>query len=291
MPARFLVKSDLFGATAGVGKFENVALAAGLTTRGPNMAGSSIFDDFNGDNLPDVVTSALDADLGASISINKGDGTFEDRSAKAGLTDQTYALNVTRADYDNDGDLDLLFLRGGWDSPMRLSLMRNKGDATFEDVTVAPGLGLPIATESAAWADYDNDGDLDLFVELGGAAPGDTAYNILFRNPGQGGRHYLKVKLNGVKSNRSAVGAKMVANYTTKSGDPRQVHRTVGNNSSFGGNTLVETIGLLDADVVTSLEITWPAGRVKQIFRDLPADRFIEITEGQETLKTVGKAR
>ncbi len=120
-----------------MGRFANVASRVGLTVRGPNLAGGSIFDDFNGDGLPDLFTTSLDADLGASLYINRGDGTFEDRSASAGLGDQVYALNVTRADFDNDGDLDVLLLRGAWETPLRLSLLRNKGDGGFDDVTVA----------------------------------------------------------------------------------------------------------------------------------------------------------
>ena len=96
-------------------------------------------------------------------SINRGDGTFEDRSSAAGLVDQVYALNVTRADFDNDGDLDVLLLRGGWEKPLRMSLLRNDG-GRFADVTVASGLSEPIASESAAWGDYDNDGFADVFV-------------------------------------------------------------------------------------------------------------------------------
>ena len=81
--------------------------------RGPNLAGGSVFDDFNGDGLPDLFTTSLDADLGASLFINRGDGTFEDRSVRRASVDQVYALNVTRADFDNDGDLDVLLLARG----------------------------------------------------------------------------------------------------------------------------------------------------------------------------------
>ena len=164
VPKKYLIPLDSFQSKLDVGRFENVAPLAGLTSRGPNLAGGSIFDDFTGDGLPDLFTTSLDADSGASLYVNRGDGTFEDRSASAGLDDQIYALNVVRADFDNDGYLDVVLLRGAWENPMRLSLLRNKGNATFEDVTIAAGLADPIATESAAWGDYDNDGLVDLFV-------------------------------------------------------------------------------------------------------------------------------
>jgi hypothetical protein len=164
VPPQDVIPVGLFRSEAEVGRFENVATAAGLGERGPNQAGGSIFDDFTGDGRPDLFTTSLDADLGASLFVNRGDGTFEDRSASAGLGDQVYALNVTRTDYDNDGALDVLLLRGGWEHPMRLSLLRNRGDGTFEDVTEASGLDEPIASESAAWGDYDHDGLVDLFV-------------------------------------------------------------------------------------------------------------------------------
>ena len=130
----------------------------------PGLAGGSIFDDFTGDGLPDLFTTSLDTDVGATLYVNRGDGTFEGRSASAGLGEQIYALNVVRADFDNDGDLDVLLLRGGWETPMRLSLLRNNGHGVFEDVTGASGLAEPIATESAAWGDFDNDGLVDIFL-------------------------------------------------------------------------------------------------------------------------------
>ncbi len=76
----------------------------GLVARGPDLAGGCIFDDFNGDGRPDLFTTSFDVTHGASLYVNRGDGTFEDRSDAAGLDDQVYALNVSRADYDNDGD-------------------------------------------------------------------------------------------------------------------------------------------------------------------------------------------
>ncbi len=164
VPPDLLVSIDAFRSKIDVGRFENVASAVGLCVRGPNMAGGSIFDDFTGDGLPDVFTTSLDTDLGASLFVNRGDGTFEDRSSRAGLKAQPYSVNCAQADYDNDGRLDIVMVRGGWENPARLSLLRNQGDGVFADVTLAAGLGEPIAAHSAVWGDFDNDGYLDLFV-------------------------------------------------------------------------------------------------------------------------------
>src|SRR5262249_44788114 len=113
VPRADLIPLDALRSTRDVGRFDDVAPRAGLTARGPNPAGGCVFDDFNGDGRPDLFTTALDAERGAALFLNRGDGTFEDGSDRAGLADQVYALNATRADYDNDGDLDVLLMRGG----------------------------------------------------------------------------------------------------------------------------------------------------------------------------------
>ncbi len=520
VPTEYLVPVEGFRSKIDIGRFENVAPLVGLIARGPNEAGGSVFDDFNGDDLPDLFTTSIDVDRGASLFINRGDGTFENRSDLAGLDSQVYALNLTRADYDNDGHPDVLLMRGAWEEPSRLTLLRNKGGGVFEDVTLSSGLAEPISTESSAWGDYDNDGwvdlfvcgefhaksrtgscrlyhnrrdgtfedvaesagvtndrlakgsawgdydgdgrpdlfvsnmgdpvrlyhneghgkfkdvatelgvtggektfscwfwdydndgwldlfvndytaglaavvahyqgikvkdaghphlyrnlggkgfrdvsldvgldwpitamganfgdldndgyldayfgtggmnfselmpnvmlknvegrrfeditessrtghlqkghgvsfadwdcdgDLDVFVELGGAAPGDRAANALFQNPGHR-RHWLKVKLIGTRTNRSALGARIRVDLTAPGGDSRSIHRVIGNNGSFGGNSLVEFVGLGEATGVAQLAISWPTSQMTQTFRDVPADQMIAITEGEATYKVV----
>ena len=165
----------------------NVATRVGLNSRGESMAGGCLVDDFDNDGRLDVFMPTTDPERGALFLRNRGDGKFEDVSDKAGLTDQVLSLNACHADYDNDGNLDILMLRGAWEMPRRMSLLRNRG-GVFEDVTVAAGLGEPIATQAAGWADYDNDGHVDLYVagEFDLARPDPRNRGRLYHNRGDG---------------------------------------------------------------------------------------------------------
>ena len=144
-------------------------------------AGGVIVDDFENNGLLDVVVSSQNVCDPLRYFHNNGDGTFEDRSAQAGLADQLGGLNIVQADYNNDGCMDILVLRGGWEYAQRKSLLRNNCNGTFTDVTDASGLGATVtSTQSAAWADIDNDGYLDLFIA------NENSPAQLFHNNGDG---------------------------------------------------------------------------------------------------------
>ncbi len=167
-------------------------------------------------------------------------------------------------------------------------MFKNVEGHRFVDVTASSGTGHLQKGHGVSFADWDCDGDLDLFVEAGGAVPGDKSYNVLFRNPGNG-HHWLKVKLIGTKTNRAALGAKIKAVVARRQGELRSIFRTIGNNSSFGGNSLVELIGLQDAARVVELTVSWPTSHTTQVFRDLAADQAIEITEGSDSFKVLNQ--
>ncbi len=160
----YLVPRELLDPDIPFQRFSDVAPAAGLYRI--DLAGGAIMDDFDNDGLLDVMSSSWHPCEPVSYHRNLGDGTFADHTERAGLAGQTGGLNMVQADYDNDGLTDVLIMRGGWlleDGQMRMSLLRNTGGG-FDDVTREAGLGPPdYPSQSAAWADYDGDGDLDLF--------------------------------------------------------------------------------------------------------------------------------
>ena len=180
----------------------DVAQRLGVATF--DLAGGAVIDDFDGDGLLDLVSSTWDPCGPLAAHRNLGERGFEDMTKAWGLDSQLGGLNLVHADYDGDGDLDLLVTRGAWQGPagrIRRSLLRNdlRGDERrFVDVTAAARLDYPAyPSQAAVWADYDADGDLDLFVGTEGDAivvdpalaknAGARAHpSQLFRNDGDG---------------------------------------------------------------------------------------------------------
>ena len=163
VPKTQLIPPSVFASADDVGRFVDVATQVGLNSFA--MAGGVIVDDFDNDGRFDVVTSSFNSCEPLHYFRRSEDGRFEERALIAGLGDQLGGLNITQADYNNDGCLDILVLRGGWDLPQRKSLLRNNCDGTFTDVTVASGLACPVtSTQTAVWIDVNNDGWLDLFI-------------------------------------------------------------------------------------------------------------------------------
>jgi tetratricopeptide (TPR) repeat protein len=163
VPPEYLISPSNFTSKQNLGRFVDVAPSAGLDFL--SMANGVVADDFRNTGLLDVVTSSYDFCAPMHYFRNNGDGTFTDRATEAGLAGQLGGLNLIQADYNNDGCTDILVLRGAWEFPVRKSLLRNNCDGTFTDVTNEAGLAEPpTRTQTAVWADIDNDGFLDLFV-------------------------------------------------------------------------------------------------------------------------------
>jgi FG-GAP-like repeat/ASPIC and UnbV/PPIC-type PPIASE domain len=179
VPPQYLIPRTTFEPKQNPGLFKDVAPAVGLNVF--SEAGGVIVEDFDNDGWLDVVTSSMDVCEPMHYFHNNGDGTFTDRAAQAGLGDQLGGLNMVAADYNNDGCMDILVLRGGWEFPVRKSLLRNNCNGTFTDVTATSGLDAIVSrSQTAAWADIDNDGYLDLFIG------NENSPSQLFRNKGDG---------------------------------------------------------------------------------------------------------
>ncbi|MGC2657222.1 MAG: FG-GAP-like repeat-containing protein [Bryobacteraceae bacterium] len=179
VPPKYLVPLSTFASKENIGRFKDVAPAAGLNVF--TGAGGVVVEDFDNDGLLDVVTSSMDMCEPLHFFHNNGDGTFSDRTEQAGLSNQLGGLNLIQGDYNNDGCMDLLVLRGGWEAANRKSLLRNNCNGTFTDVTDASGLGKTVtSTQTAVWADIDNDGYLDLFIG------NENTPSQLFHNRGDG---------------------------------------------------------------------------------------------------------
>jgi hypothetical protein len=179
VPRKYLLTFERFGVTDDIGRFRDIAHLAGVNRL--NQAGGAVLDDFDNDGLLDLVVTSIDPTQAMAYFRNKGDGTFEERTEAAGLAKQYGGLNAVQTDYNNDGRLDIFNPRGAWFTcPMPPSLLRNNGDGTFTDVTREAGLMDPVNSQCAAWADYDNDGFLDVYI------CNETGPNRLYRNKGDG---------------------------------------------------------------------------------------------------------
>ncbi|MCH9009447.1 MAG: VCBS repeat-containing protein, partial [Chloroflexi bacterium] len=185
VPDAYRIPELAFRSEHDIGRFRDVAPALGVDDVG--HVGGAVMDDFNGDGLLDLMASSWQLRDPIRYHLNRGDGTFESFTGAAGLEGLWGGGNLVQADYDNDGDLDVFVLRGGWLVEGQVnSLLRNRGDGTFEDVTEQAGLLWPAhPSQTASWADFDGDGLLDLFV--GNETFGDRTHPCqLFRNNGDG---------------------------------------------------------------------------------------------------------
>jgi hypothetical protein len=190
-------------------------------------------------------------------------------------------------DIDNDGYLDIFM---GTGNPLYQSLVPNKmfhnlGGKTFADVTTSARIGNLQKGHGVAFADLDNDGDQDIYIDMGGAFDGDGYHAEFFLNPGQSDYHWIKMSLEGTKANRAAIGAKIKVTFE-ENGKTRFVYRELNSGGSFGCNPLMQHIGIGRATNIKKIEIKWPGSNTTQTFENVPANQNIYIKEGSPEIKT-----
>src|SRR5687768_421923 len=167
VPKRWLIPGLAYPNNVPIKPFIDIASDLGVAVE--DRAGGAIVDDFDNDGFLDIVTSAWGMDDPMHFFHNNGDGTFTDKSDASGLGQITGGLNMNHTDYNNDGFLDILVLRGGWQGftgfgEQPNSLLRNNGDGTFTDVTIEAGMLSYHPTQTATWNDFNLDGWVDVFI-------------------------------------------------------------------------------------------------------------------------------
>jgi hypothetical protein len=290
-PGNILFRNNGRGAD-GCWTFTDVADGAGV--REPRFSFPTWFFDYDNDGWQDIFVSGYSADAGdiaadylglpntgekPRLYRNLTDGTFRDVSREARVDKVLLTMGCNFGDLDNDGWLDFYVGTGDPDyrSIVPNRMFRNAEGKFFQDVTTSGGFGHLQKGHGIAFGDIDNDGDQDIFCELGGAYTGDRFRSALFENPGHG-NNWLTLKLVGVKSNRAAIGARIKVTVDGPSG-LRDIHVTVTSGSSFGASSLQQEIGLGRALRVRAVWIAWPSGLV-QTLSDLRVDQFLQIREG-----------
>jgi len=193
---------------------------------------------------------------------------------------------------NNDGYLDFYLGTGAPDYrsivPNRMFL--NKSGQIFEDVTFSGGFGHIQKGHGVSFADFDNDGDQDVYAVMGGSVSGDKFQNALFENPIESA-NWIKIKLIGSSANKSALGAKIKV-VIRENGVSRNIYKTVSSGGSFGANSLTQTIGLGQADEIVSLSILWPdAQKNTTELESLKPNRFYQIDQATEKVEDLELAK
>jgi tetratricopeptide (TPR) repeat protein len=273
--------------------FTEVARAAGVL--GPGQSFATWFFDYDNDGWQDLFVTSYYSSIVETVRTylglphdaptlklyhNRRDGTFEDATGSANLDKVFMPMGANFGDIDNDGFLDIYMGTGNpsYASLVPSVLLRNHDGQRFVDVTSASGTGELHKGHGVAFADLDGDGSDEIVFEAGGATPGDAHPVRVFHNPGTG-NDWIDLKLEGVKSNRSAIGAVITVTVESQDRGHRTISRTVGSGGSFGASPLRQHIGLGKSPGAVDVDVWWPTSGERQHFAHVPKNRAFEIKE------------
>jgi hypothetical protein len=281
----------------GDGRFTDVTAQMGID--GPQLGFACWAFDYDNDGWPDIFATCYDypqkdvirglqglphGSKSNRLYRNLEGRGFKNVTQEAGLDMVFATMGCNFGDFDNDGWLDMFLGTGGPDVAMLVPsrMFKNVGGARFSEITGHARTGSIQKGHGVACGDWNRDGNLDIFIEMGGVTWNTRFHNMLYQNPGQG-NNWLNLKCVGTISNRAAIGTRIEA--ITDETPPRSIHREVTSGSSFGANPMEVMIGMGRAAKLKELRVFWPASRTEQVFTGLAANRAIEITEGDATIR------
>ncbi len=274
------------------GTFSEIAIEAGVaySADGKSQAGMGVAAaDYDGDGRLDIVKTNFAGDT-STLYRNQGENTYEDQTLQAGLGRNTRFLGWGAAflDIDNDGLPDILLANGhvypevgDTDAEagyrQRKVLYRNLGSGRFADVSLAGGSGITetVAARGMAVGDFNNDGALDVVVNCVNDLP------QLLRSTNRTGNNWLKLKLIGTRSNRSAIGARV----TCRTPDGRLQSQEVRSGGGYLSQSALELHFGLGTAESAEVDVRWPSGETYRAGR-LTAKAVHRLTEGTNRVAT-----
>ena len=274
--------------------FTDVAADLGVTE--PSASFPAWFWDVNNDGNLDIFAAAYDVSLETvaqqyllgshngetpRLYLGDGNGGFAESAAQWGLTFAEQPMGSNFGDINNDGFSDFLLGTGypEYEALMPNLMFLNDKGQSFRNVTFSAGLGHLQKGHGTAFADFDNDGDQDIFIEMGGALPGDIFQNLLFENPGTE-NHWVRIRLQGTSSNRHGIGARLRIVTRQHDGTQKTSHHLVSTGGAFGANPVTQHIGVLAAEQIEEIEVRWPTAGNPQRFQGLPINCELTLIEG-----------
>ncbi len=273
---------------------EGVVRGMALSDDGMEQAGMGVgIGDYDLDGHLDLFKTHF-ADDANGLYHNDGKGNFDDltRSSRLAVETRYIGWGAGIVDLDNDGYPDLFMVTGNvypeverklpqYPNKTPRLLFRNLGNGTFEELgeQAGPGMAVPHCSRGCAFGDFDNDGDLDILIVNLNETPS------LLRNDVQGKQNWIKVKLEGVKSNRSSIGARVLVRYGSKV----QAQSVVSQSSFYSCNDPRLHFGLGAFDSV-DIEVFWPNG-LRESVKRVKANQLVTLREGVGIVPTKGWAK